>query len=125
MNPRFKDQFGAPRPWRGGTSAAALPPCALLTRRHMPSDAKFKNKMSRVIIACDDGGRRSELAADMVTGLGYNAIVTIEGGIDAYLKVSPLTERDKKARVMRVEQQVGIKYGGTGVTSAQTPDDSA
>ncbi len=81
--------------------------------------------MSRVIIACADGGRRSEIAAEMVTGLGYTAIVTIEGGVDEYLKVSPLTERDKKARVKRVEQQVGIKYGGTGVTSEQTPDDSA
>lgn len=81
--------------------------------------------MSRVIIACDDGGRRSELAAGMVTDLGYTAIAIIEGGIDAYLKSFPLTEKDKKARVARVEQQVGIKYGGTGVTSEQTPDDSA
>jgi len=37
----------------------------------------------------------------------------------------PLTDKDKKARVSRVEQNVGIKYGGTGVTSAATPDDSA
>ena len=81
--------------------------------------------MSRVIIACDDGGRRSEVAAEMVTELGYTAIATIEGGVDAYLAAFPLTERDKKARVKRVEQQVGIKYGGTGVTSEQTPDDSA
>ena len=81
--------------------------------------------MSRVIIGCDDGGRRSELAAEMVTSLGYTAIVTVEGGIDAYLAISPLTDKDKKPRVNRVEQQVGIKYGGTGVTSEQTPDDSA
>jgi hypothetical protein len=89
------------------------------------ADKKFVNKLSRVIIGCDDGGRRSEIAAEMVTGLGYTAIATIEGGIDAYLVVSPLQERDKKARVARVEQQVGIKYGGTGVTSDATPDDSA
>lgn len=107
-----------------GPGPRALLACQL-TRGRTPPDSKFKNKMSRVIIACDDGGRRSDLAADMVTGLGYNSIVTIEGGITAYLKAFPLTERDKKARVMRVEQQVGIKYGGTGVTSAQTPDDSA
>ena len=99
---------------------------APLTRARAPcSDNKFKNKMSRVIIACDDGGRRSEVAAEMVTELGYTAIATIEGGVDAYLAAFPLTERDKKARVKRVEQHVGIKYGGTGVTSEQTPDDSA
>jgi hypothetical protein len=107
-----------------GPAPSAFLACRL-TRSGTPADTKFKNKMSRVIIACDDGGRRSDLAADMVTGLGYNSIVTIEGGITAYLKAFPLTERDKKARVMRVEQQVGIKYGGTGVTSSQTPDDSA
>ena len=97
------------------------------SRPHPPAraDAKFKNKLSRVIIACDDGGRRSEVAAEMVTELGYTAIATIEGGVDAYLAAFPLTERDKTARVKRVEQQVGIKYGGTGVTSEQTPDDSA
>ena len=81
--------------------------------------------MSRVIIGCDDGGRRSELAAEMVTSLGYTAIVTVEGGIDAYLKVSPLKPADLRARVTRVEQFVGVKYGGTGVTDASTPDDNA
>ena len=77
--------------------------------------------MSRVIIACQDGGRRSEIAAEMVTGMGYTAIATIEGGVEAYLKVSPLKEADLRPRVKRVQQEVGIKYGGTGVTSEQTP----
>lgn len=77
--------------------------------------------MSRVIIACQDGGRRSEIAAEMVTGLGYTAIAVIEGGVEEYLKVSPLKDADKKARVARVEQFVGVKYGGTGVTSDATP----
>jgi hypothetical protein len=77
--------------------------------------------MSRVIIACQDGGRRSEIAAEMVTGLGYTAIAIIEGGVEEYLKVSPLKDADKKARVARVEQFVGVKYGGTGVTSDATP----
>jgi formylmethanofuran:tetrahydromethanopterin formyltransferase len=93
--------------------------------RRRAADKKFKNKMSRVIIACQDGGRRTELACDMVTKLGYTAIIAIEGGVEAYVKVSPWTEADKRPRVKRVEQQVGIKYGGTGVTSDQTPDDSA
>jgi hypothetical protein len=60
-----------------------------------------------------------------VTDLGYTAIITVEGGIDAYLAEFPLEEKDKKARVMRVQQEVGVKYGGTGVTDASTPDDSA
>jgi hypothetical protein len=85
------------------------------------ADKKFVNKMSRVIIACQDGGRRSEIAAEMVTGMGYTAIATIEGGVEAYLKVSPLKEADLRPRVKRVQQEVGIKYGGTGVTSEQTP----
>ena len=84
-------------------------------------DKKFVNKMSRVIIACQDGGRRSEIAAEMVTGMGYTAIAVVEGGVEAYLKVSPLKEADLRPRVKRVQQEVGIKYGGTGVTSEQTP----
>ena len=32
----------------------------------MVPDKKFKNKISRVIIACDDGGSRSEKAAELV-----------------------------------------------------------
>ena len=68
--------------------------------------------MSRVIIACQDGGGRSEIACTMVTDLGYTAIATIEGGIEEYLKACPLTAADKKARVARVQQEVGIKYGG-------------
>lgn len=57
--------------------------------------------------------------------MGYSAIYIIEGGVEAYLQVSPLQERDLRPRVSRVEQHVGIKYGGTGVTSEQTPDDNA
>ena len=49
-------------------------------------DGQFKNKMSRVIIACSDGGGRSEIACKLITDMGYSAIVTIEGGIDEYLK---------------------------------------
>lgn len=101
-----------------------LPPCG--AHYSLPvvigcADKKFVNKMSRVIIACQDGGRRSEIAAEMVTGLGYTAIAIIEGGVEEYLKVSPLKDADKKARVARVEQFVGVKYGGTGVTSDATP----
>lgn len=89
------------------------------------ADKKFKNKMSRVIIACQDGGRRSEIAAQIACSLGYSAIYIIEGGVTALLQAMPLEERDTRPRVARVEQHVGIKYGGTGVTSEATPDDSA
>lgn len=103
----------------------AYAPTPLARPPRSNADDKFKNKASRVIIACDDGGFRSEKAASLVAALGYSAIYTVEGGIDAYLAVSPLQDKDKKARVARVEQFVGVKYGGTGVTSSQTPDDSA
>ena len=62
------------------------------------------NKMSRVIVACSDGGARSGIAAKLVSEAGFSSIVTIEGGIDAYLAVSPLTEKDKKTRISRVTQ---------------------
>ena len=116
MNPNFKAVFGASRA-RCSASQRERGAHRCLWR----ADRKFKNKMSRVIIACQDGGRRSEIAAEMVTGLGYTSIAVVEGGVEEYLKVSPLKEADKKARVARVEQQVGIKYGGTGVTSESTP----
>ena len=112
------------RPHTRPASARALPPALALTHTGATvrrADKKFVNKMSRVIIACQDGGRRSEIAAEMVTGMGYTAIATIEGGVEAYLKVSPLKEADLRPRVKRVQQEVGIKYGGTGVTSEQTP----
>lgn len=68
--------------------------------------------MSRVIIACQDGGGRSEIACKLVTDMGYSAIATIEGGIEEYLKVSPLTATDKKARIKKVLQpDAGVKYG--------------
>jgi formylmethanofuran:tetrahydromethanopterin formyltransferase len=66
--------------------------------------AKFVNKMSRVIVACSDGGARSGIAAKLVSEAGFSSIVTIEGGIDAYLAVSPLTDKDKKTRISRVTQ---------------------
>lgn len=75
-------------------------------------DSQFVNKLSRVIIACQDGGGRSALACKLATDLGYSAIATIEGGIEEYLKVSPLTATDKKARIAKVLQpDAGVKYG--------------
>merc|ERR1719359_2333612 len=54
----------------------------------------FPNTMSRFLIACDDGTDRSEMAYESIAGKGYTAVKVIEGGIDAYLEVDPLTEKD-------------------------------
>ena len=71
---------------------------------------KFVNKMSRVILCCQDGEARSELAGKMVSDAGFTSIAVVAGGMDAYFAVSPLTEKDKKARISKVVQpQAGVK----------------
>ncbi len=99
---------------------------------------KFVNKMSRVIIACQDGGGRSELAAKIVTDAGFTSIAVVAGallrpapslptrcagadareragGMDAYLAASPLSDKDKKTRIAKVVQpDAGVKYGYGG-----------
>jgi hypothetical protein len=71
---------------------------------------KFVNKMSRVIICCQDGEARSELAGKMVTDAGFTSVAVVAGGMDAYFAVSPLTDKDKKARISKVVQpQAGVK----------------
>ena len=73
---------------------------------------KFVNKMSRVMVCCQDGEKRSELAAKLVTDAGFTSIAVIAGGMDAYLAASPLTDKDKKARIAAVVQpDAGVKYG--------------
>jgi len=57
---------------------------------------KFPNSMSRILLACDDGTFRSELAHKLITQkLGYSQVKIIEGGIDAYIEFQPLTKEDK------------------------------
>ena len=73
---------------------------------------KFVNKLSRVMLCCQDGEMRSELAAKLVTDAGFSSIAVIAGGMDAYLAALPLTEKDKKARIAAVVQpDAGVKYG--------------
>ena len=55
----------------------------------------FPNSMSRILLACDDGTERSDIAADILNEHGYTAIQAIEGGIDAYLEQFPLEKKDK------------------------------
>ena len=57
---------------------------------------KFPNSMSRILLACDDGTFRSELAHKLITQkLGYSQVKIIDGGIDAYIEFQPLTKEDK------------------------------
>merc|ERR1719389_1263866 len=56
---------------------------------------KFPNKMSRILLACDDGTERMEIAADFLNEEGYTAVQAIDGGIDQYLEEFPLEEKDK------------------------------
>ena len=57
---------------------------------------KFPNSLSRILLACDDGTFRSELAHKLITGkLGYSQVKIIDGGIDAYIEHQPLTKEDK------------------------------
>jgi rhodanese-related sulfurtransferase len=57
---------------------------------------KFPNSMSRILLACDDGTFRSELAHRLITQkLGYSQVKIIDGGIDAYIEFQPLTKEDK------------------------------
>eukprot|EP00217_Crustomastix_stigmatica_P007413 CAMPEP_0183793310 /NCGR_PEP_ID=MMETSP0803_2-20130417/3131_1 /TAXON_ID=195967 /ORGANISM="Crustomastix stigmata, Strain CCMP3273" /LENGTH=188 /DNA_ID=CAMNT_0026037685 /DNA_START=54 /DNA_END=620 /DNA_ORIENTATION=+ len=58
--------------------------------------AKFPNSMSRILLVCDDGSDRSEIAYEMITEkLGYSQVKVVEGGMDAYLEKFPLTQKDK------------------------------
>jgi len=80
----------------------------------------FPNTMSRMLVACDDGTFRSDMAADMLTEQGgYTNLSVIEGGIDGYLVHDPLTEKDKVK--WQMEQQAGHDLSElvTGVDTRQ------
>lgn len=71
---------------------------------------RFPNKLSRVIIACDDGGDRTELAGDVLSELGYTAVKALEGGTDAYFEMEPLTDADKAPKWRLTGQTSGVRY---------------
>jgi rhodanese-related sulfurtransferase len=66
---------------------------------------EFPNTLSRILLVCDDGTMRSEVAHKNITKLGYSQVKIIEGGAEAYFKAFPLTEADK--RVWTLEKQAG------------------
>ena len=58
------------------------------------------------------------LACELIAEMGYTAVRRIDGGIDAYLKVSPLTEDDLKPEWRLVGQQVCFVLCGGGASCA-------
>mmetsp|Transcript_1904 Transcript_1904/g.7243 ORF Transcript_1904/g.7243 Transcript_1904/m.7243 type:complete len:192 (-) Transcript_1904:4976-5551(-) len=81
---------------------------------------EFPNQMSRILIACDDGTMRSEKAAGaIVDKCGFKQVKIIEGGIDAYLVHSPLTEADKVKWRMRPEIGEDLSVLVSGVDTRQ------
>ncbi len=62
---------------------------------------KFVNKMSRVIIACQDGGGRSELAAKIVTDAGFTSIAVVAGALLPSLLLPRAAQALTRARARR------------------------
>ena len=56
----------------------------------------FPNAMSRIILVCDDGTDRSEIAFNKLAGEpnNYTAVKVLEGGFDAYVEAGLMTEKD-------------------------------
>lgn len=57
---------------------------------------EWPNKMSRILLCCDDGTMRSEAAYKAIVKAGYTQVKIIEGGSDAYFAKFPLTAEDRK-----------------------------
>lgn len=82
----------------------------------------FPNAMSRIIVACDDGSDRSEIAAELICEkMKYTQIHILEGGINEYIKAYPLTEADKTKWKMSDEDMAGPDLSDliTGVDTRQ------
>jgi len=67
--------------------------------------AEFPNTLSRILLVCDDGSFRSEVAFKNISKLGYTQVKIIEGGSEAYFEAFPLTAADK--RVWKLADQPG------------------
>jgi rhodanese-related sulfurtransferase len=67
--------------------------------------AEFPNTLSRILLVCDDGSFRSEVAFKNISKLGYSQVKIIEGGSEAYFEAFPLTAADK--RVWKLADQPG------------------
>ena len=67
--------------------------------------AEFPNTLSRILLVCDDGSFRSEVAFKNISKIGYSQVKIIEGGSEAYFEAFPLTAADK--RVWKLADQPG------------------
>jgi len=67
--------------------------------------AEFPNTLSRILLVCDDGSFRSEVAFKNISKIGYTQVKIIEGGSEAYFEAFPLTAADK--RVWKLADQPG------------------
>ncbi|CAL54256.1 Rhodanese-like domain [Ostreococcus tauri] len=67
--------------------------------------AEFPNTLSRILLVCDDGTERSEIAWRGISKRGYTQCKIIEGGSEAFFKAFPLTAADK--RVWKLQDQPG------------------
>merc|ERR1712182_77019 len=76
---------GSKRIWEKIPLAAMTEEGPVMNRQWLlQMKGKFPNKMSRILLACDDGTERTEIA-----------VQAIDGGIDQYLEEFPLEEKDK------------------------------
>jgi rhodanese-related sulfurtransferase len=67
--------------------------------------AEFPNTLSRILLVCDDGDFRSEVAFKNICKIGYTQVKIIEGGSDAFFEAFPLTAADR--RVWKLQDQPG------------------
>ncbi len=107
-SPQEVAETGSKRIWEKVPLAAMTEEGPIMNRRWLV-DMKglFPNTMSRIILACDDGTERTDIAADFLNEEGYTAVQAIDGGIDAYLEEFPLEEKDKIVWKMSDEDRAG------------------
>ena len=95
-SPQEVAETGSKRIWEKIPLAAMTEEGPVMNRQWLlQMKGKFPNKMSRILLACDDGTERTEIAADFLNDEGYTAVQAIDGGIDQYLEEFPLEEKDK------------------------------
>merc|ERR1712060_106316 len=70
--------------------------------------AEFPNAMSRVLLACDEDGDRSWMAAEgLIAKFGYTQLKIMDGGVPAYNERWPLTDKDKVKWAMSADDRAG------------------
>merc|ERR1711924_369282 len=89
---------GSKRIWEKIPLAAMTEEGPVMNRQWLlQMKGKFPNKMSRILLACDDGTERTGIAADFLNDEGYTAVQAIDGGIDQYLEEFPSRRRTRSS----------------------------